>query len=186
MRKEAAVALLILLGCGASAPAEPVARVPEQQSSPTLLQKQVAPKPAAELKEPPNQPEYPCEGQPTFDQNEAAAKKLSGHKKVDDEKKPAARLAPETIQRVIRGNYGKFRYCYEEGLRRNANLIGRVTMRFEIGTNGSVANPQPVCTSMPDRDVVRCITEAYKGLVFPQPEGGIVTVVYPIMFSPGD
>jgi hypothetical protein len=33
---------------------------------------------------------------------------------------------------------------------------------------------------------VQCVIRAYYGLSFPQPEGGIVTVVYPIMFSPGD
>jgi hypothetical protein len=32
---------------------------------------------------------------------------------------------------------------------------------------------------------VSCVISAYYGLSFPQPEGGIVTVVYPIMFSPG-
>jgi hypothetical protein len=38
---------------------------------------------------------------------------------------------------------------------------------------------------MPDGGVVSCTVRAFYGLSFPQPEGGIVTVVYPIMFSPG-
>jgi hypothetical protein len=38
---------------------------------------------------------------------------------------------------------------------------------------------------MPDGGVVSCVVRAFYGLSFPQPEGGIVTVVYPIMFSPG-
>jgi hypothetical protein len=29
------------------------------------------------------------------------------------------------------------------------------------------------------------VVRSFYGLSFPQPEGGIVTVVYPIMFSPG-
>ena len=31
-----------------------------------------------------------------------------------------------------------------------------------------------------------CVVRGFYGLSFPQPEGGIVTVVYPIMFNPGD
>ena len=38
---------------------------------------------------------------------------------------------------------------------------------------------------MPDAKVVECIMAEYRKLRFPEPEGGIVTVVYPIMFSPG-
>ena len=38
---------------------------------------------------------------------------------------------------------------------------------------------------LPDGNVVSCVTRAFYGLSFPQPEGGIVKVTYPIMFSPG-
>ena len=39
---------------------------------------------------------------------------------------------------------------------------------------------------MPDRASVACVVRGFGNLSFPQPEGGIVTVVYPIIFSPGD
>ena len=42
-----------------------------------------------------------------------------------------------------------------------------------------------VMSDIPDSGVVQCVIRNYYGLSFPQPEGGIVTVVYPIMFSPG-
>ncbi len=41
---------------------------------------------------------------------------------------------------------------------------------------------------MPDPEVVACVVRLYSDLHFPPPEGGgkgVVTVVYPIMFSPG-
>ena len=40
-------------------------------------------------------------------------------------------------------------------------------------------------SDLPDNGVVSCVVRAFYGLSFPQPEGGIVTVVYPIMLSPG-
>ncbi len=97
----------------------------------------------------------------------------------------SGRLPPEVIQRIVRQNYGRFRMCYEQGLSRNPNLEGRVQVRFVIGRDGSVSNVQNGGSDLPDSAVVSCVISAYYGLSFPQPEGGIVTVVYPIMFQPG-
>src|SRR5262249_54034629 len=95
------------------------------------------------------------------------------------------RLPPESIQRSVRLNFGRFRACYEEGLRRNPNLAGRVVVRFVIGRDGSVSNVADGGSDLPDRQVVSCVLRAFYGLSFPQPEGGVVTVTYPIVFSPG-
>lgn len=97
----------------------------------------------------------------------------------------SGRLPPEVIQRIVRQNYGRFRMCYEQGLAKNPNLEGRVTVRFIIGRDGSVSNVSRGDSDLPDANVVGCIMNAYYGLSFPQPEGGIVTVVYPIMFASG-
>ncbi len=97
----------------------------------------------------------------------------------------SGRLPPEVIQRIVRQNYGRFRMCYEQGLARNPNLEGRAQVRFVIGRDGSVSNVQNGGSDLPDSGVVNCVINAYYGLSFPQPEGGIVTVVYPIMFQPG-
>jgi hypothetical protein len=97
----------------------------------------------------------------------------------------SGRLPPEVIQRIVRQNFGRFRLCYENGLRNNPNLQGRVGVRFVIGRDGSVSNVGNGGSDLPDSGVVSCVVRAFYGLSFPQPEGGIVTVVYPIMFSPG-
>jgi hypothetical protein len=97
----------------------------------------------------------------------------------------SGRLPPEVIQRIVRQNYGRFRMCYEQGLARNPNLEGRAQVRFVIGRDGSVSNVQNGGSDLPDSGVINCVINAYYGLSFPQPEGGIVTVVYPIMFQPG-
>ncbi|EYF02770.1 AgmX/PglI C-terminal domain-containing protein [Chondromyces apiculatus] len=96
------------------------------------------------------------------------------------------RLPPEAIRRIIRQNFGRFRACYEDGLRRNPALAGRVTARFVIGRDGSVGAAQSNGSDLPDEAVVSCVVRAFYGISFPQPEGGIVTVVYPIVFSPAE
>ncbi|HTA91473.1 MAG TPA: AgmX/PglI C-terminal domain-containing protein [Polyangiaceae bacterium] len=94
-------------------------------------------------------------------------------------------LPAEIVQRIVRQNYGRFRMCYESGLRGNPNLSGRVTARFVIGRDGAVSNVANGGSDMPDSGVVSCVVQAFYGLSFPAPDNGIVRVSYPIMFSPG-
>jgi hypothetical protein len=97
----------------------------------------------------------------------------------------SGRLPPEVIQRTVRQNYGRFRMCYEQGLVKNPNLGGRVSTRFVIGRSGTVESAQNGGSDLPDSGVVGCVVAAFYGLSFPEPQGGIVTVTYPILFSAG-
>jgi hypothetical protein len=97
----------------------------------------------------------------------------------------SGKLPPEVIQRIVRQNYGRFRLCYEQGLMRNPNLTGRVSVRFVIGRDGAVSNVGSGGSDLPDSGTVSCVLSAFYGLSFPSPDGGIVTVTYPILFSPG-
>ena len=94
------------------------------------------------------------------------------------------RLPSAVVQRIVRQNYGRFRWCYENGLRNRPNLHGRVTMGFVIGRDGAVSIVRNMGTDLDDMGVIQCVRRAYHGLSFPQPEIGIVTVIYPIYFSP--
>lgn len=96
----------------------------------------------------------------------------------------SGRLPPEVIQRVVRQNLGRFRSCYDSALTRNPKLAGKVVVRFVIGQDGVVssASSEPD-TTITDTTVVTCIVDGFKKLSFPAPEGGIVTVVYPLTFS---
>jgi hypothetical protein len=94
------------------------------------------------------------------------------------------RLPPEIIQHVVRQNFGRFRGCYDEGLRQDRGLTGRVTVRFVIDRSGAVAQAVDGGSDLPNADVVACVVRAFSNLSFPMPKGGLVTVVYPIVFTP--
>jgi hypothetical protein len=96
------------------------------------------------------------------------------------------RLPPEVIQRIVRQNFGRFRLCYENGMRTNPNLAGRVAVKFVIDRSGAVSTSSDGGSDLPDQGVVQCVVRGFGNLSFPQPEGGIVTVVYPIIFNPGE
>jgi hypothetical protein len=108
-------------------------------------------------------------------------------------KAPAnGRLEPKVIQTIVRSNFNVMRKCYEEGLRRDPNLQGPITTRFVIEIDGRVSSAAPTPQAkpeeprLPDAKVVACVVGAFMTLTFPKPEGGIVTVVYPIVFNPGE
>ena len=96
------------------------------------------------------------------------------------------RLPPEVIQRIVRQNFGRFKLCYEDGLRKNPSLQGRVAVKFVIDRSGAVSTAQDGGSEIQDPGVVQCVVRGFNNLSFPQPEGGIGTVVYPIIFTPGD
>ncbi|MFP6683123.1 MAG: AgmX/PglI C-terminal domain-containing protein [Polyangiaceae bacterium] len=93
-------------------------------------------------------------------------------------------LPPAVIQRIVRNNFGRFRYCYKRALDNNPSLQGRVIVSFVISRSGSVSGAS-AGGDLPDAGVHACVASAFSGLSFPAPEKGIVTVSYPIMFSPG-
>jgi outer membrane biosynthesis protein TonB len=102
------------------------------------------------------------------------------------------RLAPAVIQRIVRQNFGSFRKCYEQALARDPRAAGRVAVHFVIERSGQVSHAEVApsldadAPPLNDARAVACIVDGFSKLVFPRPEEGIVTVVYPVNFSPGD
>ncbi|MBI5535802.1 MAG: AgmX/PglI C-terminal domain-containing protein [Deltaproteobacteria bacterium] len=94
------------------------------------------------------------------------------------------RLPPETIQRIVRGSYGRYRACYQSALKYNPSLAGRVSVRFIIARDGSVAIASDAGSDLADRGAVQCVLASFRQLSFPSPVGGIVSVLYPLVFSP--
>lgn len=96
----------------------------------------------------------------------------------------AGRLPLIVIRQVVRGWYGAIRDCLEGGLARHPKLAGLVTVRFVIERDGTVSNVAKGRTDLPDEEVAQCMIERFRGLRFPAPNGGIMTVEYPIRLRP--
>jgi len=100
------------------------------------------------------------------------------------ERSVSGRLPPAVIQGVVRQNFSAMRTCYERGLAKVPTLQGRVAVRFVIQVDGTVAGAESAGADLPDAEAVACIVQVFSQLRFPAPEAGVVTVVYPIMFTP--
>jgi len=94
------------------------------------------------------------------------------------------RLPPGKVQSVIRSHHEIFRKCFEPALARDPKLKGMVSVRFVIDRDGHVSLSELEKSNLDD-DVANCVVDGFRKLKFPRPEGGIVTVVYPMRFSPG-
>lgn len=110
----------------------------------------------------------------------------AGGPQNDRESSVHGRLPPEHIQQVVRANHAGMRKCYEAVLVRDPNATGKTSTRFVIGRDGKVAEARTTVSGNLPPEVGACVEMAFRGLTFQAPEGGIVTVTYPIVFSVSD
>jgi hypothetical protein len=92
-------------------------------------------------------------------------------------------LPPEVIRRIVRQNFGRFRLCYENGLRTNPTLAGLVRIRFVIDADGSVGTVSDAGSVLADKAVLLCMQRSFASLSFPQPEKGALSATYSLSLS---
>ena len=97
----------------------------------------------------------------------------------------SGRIRREAVDTAVHADYDQIRECYMAGVARHKSLCGEAHIKFTIDETGRVQRPQAIVgTTLPDCDVVKCIEGRFSQLQFPSPEGGRVTVVYPLRFVP--
>lgn len=92
-------------------------------------------------------------------------------------------LSRSLIDTVIKRNIAQIRYCYQRQLAKEPNLGGKITVKFVISRDGSVARTSIDKTTMNSPKVESCIENRFMKFTFPKPEGGIVIVKYPFVFQ---
>jgi Redoxin len=93
-------------------------------------------------------------------------------------------LPVEIIRRIMRQELGRYRLCYEEGLRKNPKLAGRLSGHFTIGKDGTIeSDPSVTKSRLADDRVVQCVLNGMRALSFPQPNAGVVNVDFELLFE---
>jgi hypothetical protein len=95
----------------------------------------------------------------------------------------SGRLPAAEIQRVVRADYPRIRACYQRRLAADPDQTGRVVVRFVIAPDGSVSEARDDGSTLTNPSTISCIIGVFIRLRFPEPDGGSVTVVYPLHFS---
>ena len=104
---------------------------------------------------------------------------------ANDEVQVSSSLDRELIRRVIQLNRSQVRYCYERQLTFHPSLSGKVSVRFVISPEGSVATSDVAQATTGNPELERCVAGKVRGWVFPKLKGGgSVVVTYPFLFKP--
>jgi hypothetical protein len=94
------------------------------------------------------------------------------------------KVSAEAVEHIVRINYGRFRLCYEKGLRNDPTLAGRVGIKFTIDTQGFVKAVSESGSTLPAKDTIACIERSFTALSFPAPSSGTASVSYPLVLAP--
>lgn len=89
------------------------------------------------------------------------------------------------VVRQIRARLRAIQRCYENELRNNPSLAGKVTVQFTIEQRGNVTGARAVQNTTGSPAVGSCVVNTIRRFRFnPGPEGGSVTFSYPFVFAP--
>lgn len=92
-------------------------------------------------------------------------------------------LDAAAIRAVMNRKKSGIKACYENALKRDRNLKGKLVISFEVDERGRVRNVS-FGGSLRSKDVEGCIRRLTGSWRFPRPEGGPVFVDYPVVFAP--
>jgi TonB family protein len=86
---------------------------------------------------------------------------------------------------TIKARLRAIQMCYEQQLRRNPTLSGKVAIEFTIQPRGNVTDVKVKENTTGDAAVAQCVAKTVGLFRFnPGPEGGSVTYSYPFVFAP--
>ncbi|MCB9540145.1 MAG: AgmX/PglI C-terminal domain-containing protein [Myxococcales bacterium] len=99
-------------------------------------------------------------------------------------KRPAygAQRSREAIQAAFRRHTASFRRCYDEGLKRNPALAGKVNLAVTIAPSGDPTDVTAASETLGDAAVIECLLGVGRSMRF-RAAAGATQVNYPLIFS---
>ena len=95
-------------------------------------------------------------------------------------------IEKQSIMNSLNVHKSQIKYCYENALKTNPGLAGRVVLRFIIQKDGSIQTVTVARSALGDSAVENCIKIAAKRWKFDKPsDGGFVIVTVAVNLSPG-
>jgi hypothetical protein len=98
---------------------------------------------------------------------------------------PKADLTDAQIVETVKQHVGDIKACYEDALKEDQGLKGKLTVEFTVGPDGKVLATRTVESSLKNAKLEGCILGKSKGWPFPKPKGqGNVVFPYPFDLNP--
>ena len=93
-------------------------------------------------------------------------------------------LTRSNIDDTVSKHLPDIRSCYENELKNNPKLHGRIAVNFVISATGGVKSAKVQKTTLENETVESCVADQIKKVQFPTPKrGGVVIVTYPFVFE---
>jgi hypothetical protein len=92
-------------------------------------------------------------------------------------------LSRGEVMAVINRAMGRITRCYEAALNRSAAVSGRIVFEWTIQPTGATAGVRQASSTIADPTLSNCIAGVIRGLRFPRPQGGPVSISFPFMFQ---
>jgi outer membrane biosynthesis protein TonB len=94
------------------------------------------------------------------------------------------RVRPEVIRDVVRAHAAEIKVCRDAALQRTPAIAGTVSVHFVINPDGSVEGAKDSGSTVQDAAMIQCVVGAVGAFHFAASTAGLITVVYPIVFTP--
>ncbi|MFT3922640.1 MAG: AgmX/PglI C-terminal domain-containing protein [Myxococcales bacterium] len=114
-------------------------------------------------------------------------KPIKGNIKMDggDDIGGSGEFDSKLVTAEVKKRLRAIQICYEQQLRRNPGLQGKVTVEFTIEQSGTVSKAVATANTTNDPAVASCVVDTVKRFRFnPGPDGGSVSYSYPFVFAP--
>jgi outer membrane biosynthesis protein TonB len=110
--------------------------------------------------------------------------KVTGSVAAEEAEVDSAEIDQQKLANFIKARMGLIKACYENALKRNPNLKGKIAIRFTILETGGLADLESITNTMGAADVSNCIMATMRSWRTQFKPSGPVTVEYPFVFSP--
>src|SRR5512138_546561 len=108
--------------------------------------------------------------------------KVSGSVQADDAEVDSAEIDQQKLAGFVRARMGLIKACYENALKRNPSLKGKISIRFTILEAGGLADITAAVNTLASPDVAACIVGTMRTWRTQFKPSGPVTVEYPFVF----
>jgi metallo-beta-lactamase class B len=91
----------------------------------------------------------------------------------------------EIVGRIIRRHINEVKYCYEQELLRQPDLVGKIDVQFTVAVSGQVSAAAVQRSTIGNARVEGCTVAAVRRWQFPPPfNGGTAIITYPFVLTP--
>jgi outer membrane biosynthesis protein TonB len=110
--------------------------------------------------------------------------RVSGSVAAEESEVDSAEIDQSKLAAFVRARMGLIKACYENALKRNPTLKGKISIRFTILETGGLADITLAVNSLGAPEVASCIMNTMRTWRTSFRPAGQVTVEYPFVFAP--